>query len=361
MTDIPARGEMATRLRECGVAGAGGAGFPTYVKWQNLNEIENLLVNLQEGEPPFYGDCWLISSQVDFYLKGLSKLAAVVFDSVVVATKEKYREKWFKELEKLLAESVYFPTALPLEVEDRQGLILAYTGDRYEISQESSLLWTVAGERVGGDLPTNHGWIVQNAETTYNILLALLEGRPVTRKHVLLYGPDQPARYFVVPIGTPVFELLDAVEKMSLNNLKEPVLLDGGPGWCCEVERSFSDSVVSKRTNGLMIAGRDFVEEYREKREPERINALSAGDWFPPEDFPEPRQLEPDKVRVPLISNPLLEEVVTPSRPVVEPGNRVKRGDVVAEPASEGISNYQHASISGGVTAVDENFVTIEK
>jgi Na+-translocating ferredoxin:NAD+ oxidoreductase RnfC subunit len=48
--------ELATTIRNAGVSGAGGAGFPSHAKWDRLDEVDHLLVNHQESEPNYYLD-----------------------------------------------------------------------------------------------------------------------------------------------------------------------------------------------------------------------------------------------------------------------------------------------------------------
>ncbi len=352
--------EIVNKLQQHGVTGAGGAGFPTYVKWEKLDSIDCLLVNLQEGEPVFYGDRWLVNNSLDFYKEGFEYLLEKYFRLITIGTKEKYRGEWLGKLEETLEPKIYQANDLPIPVTEEDGLVLALTGPRYEISQEPVLLWQIAGQQVGDDLPTEHGWLVQNAETVYNIFQALLNDRPVTQKQLVVYGPRIPQSYFGVPVGTPIFELFDAMDLGTLpaENL---VLLDGGPGWCCEIDVHPQKFGVTKRTNGIMVADRDFVEKYRDPNEPQRINSLEAQEWKT-DSFPDYLQeFKPDVVSIPMISNPALEGTVNKSVPVVEEGKRVSVGEVIGRPASSGFSNYQHASIMGTVKKVTPDRIVIER
>ncbi len=352
--------KIAGKLQEAGVSGAGGAGFPTYVKWQQLDKISGLIVNLQEGEPVFGTDCWLVTSQVDFYQRGLKELLECSFQRVIIATKNKYREDRLSGFEQSIEpDLVIFPHQLPCEFSPGKELMIVYTGERYELSQETALIWTIAGQQIGTDLPTQHGWIVQNAETIYNILAALLDNRPVTRKLVTIYGPQLSPAYFDVPVGTPVLTLLKLLEIEQGVASRDLVLLDGGPGFACEIKMEYRNYGVSKRTNGVMVTTREFVENNRDKNQPVRINALQAGNWDESKRCVAPLRVEPETVTIPTLTNPQLIGKVEPSQPVVEPGQPVKTGEIIAVPASTGISNYQHASIDGVVREVTENSVRI--
>lgn len=346
-------------LRRCGVAGAGGAGFPAYVKWEDLEDTHSLLVNHEESEPNFYSDKWLMRERPDVYAELFEALLGTVLDRVVIGAKLKDRREWMGPLEDLVDPAIYEPDDLPLDPDDESGVVIAYTEPLYDLSQEPSLMWTTVGVQLGRDLPGEHGWIVQNSETVHNIHAALKHGRPVTRKHVHVDGETPRHRHLHVPIGTPADRLLREAGLDGGTPGESKVLLDGGPGWCSVVESAPEDYGVSKRTNAVMTLDGETVEACRDDFEERRINALEARGWTARDHEVEPAQLTPDRVRVPLITNPALTGTVSPSRPVVSVGDTVEVGDPVAEPG-EGISLFQHASLDGTVRSVSEDTVVIE-
>lgn len=85
---------------------------------------------------------------------------------------------------------------------------------------------------MGDDLPTDHGWIVQNTETLYNIGRALIDETAVTRKYVHVDGATPQHRCLEVPVGTPANVLLEAAGIDRGSRSSDRVLADGGPGWC---------------------------------------------------------------------------------------------------------------------------------
>jgi Na+-translocating ferredoxin:NAD+ oxidoreductase RnfC subunit len=70
--------------------------------------------------------------------------------------------------------------------------------------------------------------------------------------------------------------------------------------------------------------------------------------------------IESARVRLPLITNAAYTGLVAPSEPVVEPGDDVTEGEVIAAPG-EGISNTQHASIDGTIAEITDTHVVIER
>lgn len=353
------RDGLAEQIRDAGVAGAGGAGFPSYVKWQNLDDVRHMLVNHQESEPNYYSDKWLGRERAEELATILTTLREEVFDAVVVGTKEKYREEWMGPLEEATGANVYLPGDIPLDADEEEGLAVAYTGDMYDFSEEQALLMITVGERIGRDLPTDHGWLVHNTETLYNISRAVRDGTPVTRKYVHVDGDTPEHRCLEVPIGTTAADLLAAAGLDDSDIDDDQVLADGGPGWCYEIAGSAPEFGVRKRTNALLVLGRDEVEDHTEQEG--RINVLDARDWHDRDHETEPHELRPDRVRIPLITNAAYEGFVAPGDPCVEVGDGVSEGDVVARPGDGRVAIPHHASIDGEVVEVTETHVVVER
>lgn len=348
--------EISAMIQDAGVAGAGGAGFPTYGKWEHLDDVSRLLVNHQESEPNYYIDKWLGKRYADEFATLFDVLLEEHFETIVVATKESYRETWMEEFESATDAAVYTPDDLPMDPDEASGVVFAYTDDRYEFGMESVLLRQVAGQVLKDDLPTDHGWIVQNSETLYNIYRALCNDNVVKDKYVHVDGNVSEHRFLKVPVGTPTSALLEAAGR-SLDDIDdEEVLLDGGPGWCFEIDDAETFGV-TKRTNCLLVIDRETVEE--STFGDSRINLLKACDWSGPHET-EPTTLTPEVVRIPLITNSALGHIVSLSDPIVEEGDTVSEGEKIAVPAEDGISTAEYASIGGTVTQVTDSYIEIQ-
>ncbi|WP_251341411.1 NADH dehydrogenase subunit [Haloplanus halophilus] len=346
--------ELATTIRNAGVAGAGGSGFPTYAKWRRLDDADHLLVNHQESEPVYYMDKWLGRERAAEFATLFDALLESAFETVVVAPKLTDRD-WLRPLEAAADATVYLPEDLPLDADAESGVVFAYTGDRYEYGMESVLLRVVDGTVLAGeDLPMDHGWIVQNVETLANLHRALDSGTPVTRKYVHVAGDVPRHRFLDVPVGTPAGRLLDAAGLPVEAVPDDQLLLEGGPGWCFRVDGPPETLRVTKRTNGVLVVDRETAAGHTLGAD--RIDVLDARDWAGDHEST-PSGLDPDTVHVPLVSNPSLGPV-SAADPIVSPGDRVARGEMIATPG-DGISNAHHATLDGVVTAVDEAHVTI--
>jgi Na+-translocating ferredoxin:NAD+ oxidoreductase RnfC subunit len=350
--------ELVTTLRNAGVSGAGGAGFPTYAKWEHLDETPFLLVNHQESEPIYYIDKHLGRDRDEEFATFFDALLTEAFDLIVVCAKETDRKRWTADLEAATDATSYPPEELPLDPVEESGVVFAYTEDRYEYGMETVLLRLVADVVLQDELPMDHGWIVQNTETLYNALRALDDGDPVTRKLVHVDGNVPRHRFLDVPVGTPASTLLEATGRPAADLGTDETLADGGPGWCFAVDAAPDEFGVRKRTNCVLALDEGVVEQ--NTLGDGRINVLNAYDWTGDHET-EPVAVEPDRVRVPLVTNPDFGDVVAKSRPIVDEGADVAEGEMIAVPDGDAISNAQHASVDGTVTAVTDTHVEIRR
>ncbi|MDZ7849366.1 MAG: hypothetical protein U5K70_00640 [Halodesulfurarchaeum sp.] len=349
---------LASLVRSAGVSGAGGAGFPAYAKWERIDEIDAILINHQESEPNFLKDRYLGREHASELADLIDWLLESVVSTVVIGTKEAYRGVWLGALEEQTDAAVVAPGELPLSVESGPEVVIACTEDRYEFGMESVLLRAAADVTIGRDLPLDHGWLVQNTESMYNISRALADGKPVTRKLVHVDGDTPRHRFLDVPVGTPATTLLAKAGRPGGPGGTE-ILADGGPGWSFEIEERPDRFGVRKRTNSLLIVDEELAAE--NTLGGGRINILGPQAWKKRKFETEPERVEPPYVRIPLLTNESLADVVSRSQPIVSPGDRVERGERIADPAQEGISIPQHASIDGSVTEVTATHVTIEQ
>lgn len=356
-TEFSAPTDIVAVTRAAGVAGAGGAGFPTYAKWKRVNEVNYLLMNHQESEPNYFIDKWLGQEHPAAFASLFKFLLDEFFEVVIVSAKRKDRD-CLRVLERLTDGTVYSPDQLPLDPTEESGVVFAYTRNTYQFGMENVLLNVVAETVIDDSLPMDHGWLVQNTETLYNLSRALTEGVPVTRTYVHVGGNVPQHRFLDVPIGTSAETLLQAAGLPRSRLEADSVLVTGGPGWCFPIDAAPEQFGVRKHTNCLMVLDRATVDEYTLGGD--RIDVLEAGDWSEREYETEPSErISPDTVRIPLVTNPNM-RVIESSDPTVAVGETVEVGDRVAAPSTTGVSIPQHASIDGRVTAVEETSITIQ-
>jgi len=204
--------EVAIRhVRDAGVVGAGGAGFPTHVKLSAAAEV--VIANGAECEPLLECDRYLMLRRPQDVIDGIRKAMTITgARQGYLAVKEKHDD--------ILA--LYEP--LLASVAD---IVLARLPDVYPMGDEQVLVYQVTGRLVPpGGLPLAVGCVVSNVTTMVNLRQALDDGKPVTRRIVTVNGLVARPYTRSVAIGALVGDLIE-----SAGGLTRPdaVLIAGGP------------------------------------------------------------------------------------------------------------------------------------
>jgi Na+-translocating ferredoxin:NAD+ oxidoreductase RnfC subunit len=219
-------------MKNAGIVGAGGAGFPSYAKL--AEGCDTLVINGAECEPLLYTDYALLHKEIETVVSGIS--AVLEYGHIPCA---------------LLCVKEH--TAIRLKIKDGDALaknvVWKVLPDVYPMGDEISLIYQATGRVVKpGNLPITAGVIVYNVETVYNVARALKRNAPVTEKWLTIGGDIPQPIVLQVPIGTPVAELF---ERNGIEVPENYTVLDGGPsmGKIIDVE----NAVVTKTTKGLLI------------------------------------------------------------------------------------------------------------
>lgn len=346
-------------IKEGGIVGAGGAGFPAYVKYSTPQPYH--LTNAQESEPGYYMDKWLHKVHAEKFAQLYRFLLEWGTNKIIIAPKYKNRE-WFLPLEKATEGRVFDCRGKnPINPDDyKESILFTYTDDTYAFGKEQATLRVTTGVKMTSrDLPGDYGYIVNNSETLYNIYRMLFEGHPVTSKFIHVYGETPQHVFTEVPLGTMTEDLLlEAGTSIAEVERKGHVIIDGGPGWFSVVEDPHNYAV-TKRLNSLIVVDPEYVDLKRKD-----IRDVPKRNGYPrrpkEEQEQEPRDLfEPNHVRVQLIDSAF--PIVKPAIPQVKTGDYVEVGQVIAVASNEGFSIPQHASISGTVKDVTERWIHIQR
>ncbi len=219
-------------MKEAGIVGAGGAGFPSYAKLADGAEI--LVINGAECEPLLYTDYILLQKEMELVLLGIkSVLDYAGIPQALLCVKEHTAKRLRMNDGAKLGERIFLKT-LP---------------DVYPMGDEISLIYQATGRVVrAGNLPITAGVIVYNVETMYNVAVANKKGQPLTEKWVTIAGDIPEAIVVKVPIGISVAALF---EKNGVTVPEGYTVLDGGPsmGKVIDPDRA----VITKTTKGLLI------------------------------------------------------------------------------------------------------------
>ncbi len=202
--------ELKAVLRDGGVVGAGGAGFPSYAKLDS--RADTLILNCAECEPLLKLHRQVLEHHAADILATLHLLAqAVGAQSVIIGVKRSYR-RTIDAVTPLLA--------------DYPHMSLCPLPEVYPAGDEVVLIYEATHRVVApGALPISVGVTVFNVETVFNIS-QLLSGHPLTHKFVTVAGEVAHPVTLRVPLGTPVGELIAAAGGVTTD---EPAYLFGGP------------------------------------------------------------------------------------------------------------------------------------
>lgn len=202
-------------VREGGLTGMGGAGFPTHVKISSgLGKVDTVIVNAAECEPYITADHRLMLERGEAVLGGVSFIMKALGLQTATIGIEGNKLDAVEHLKSLL------PAGSGIQIETLKT--------RYPQGAEKQLIQRVTGREVPpGGLPADVGCTVFNVATASAIYDAVTEGKPLTHRNVTLTGGamTRPLNVFA-PIGTPLEHLV----KMA-GGFKTPPqrLLMGGP------------------------------------------------------------------------------------------------------------------------------------
>jgi len=199
---------LVEKVKQAGVVGAGGGGFPAHVKLAARANI--VIANGAECEPLLHKDAAVMEHFPAQVVKGiLLSMEAVGAKEGVIGIKAK----------KLAAVEAMQAACKGTAV--RVQLL----GDYYPAGDEYDLVYTVTGKLIPpAGIPLNVGCVVNNVETLANIAAAA-EGRPVIEKTLTLAGAVNHPVTITVPIGTTFREIIEATGGLATS---DPVLCLGG-------------------------------------------------------------------------------------------------------------------------------------
>ena len=243
---------LVEQLRESGVVGAGGAGFPTYVKAQA--QVEFVIANGAECEPLIHKDAELMTHFPEPILAGMLSLM-----DAVGAKKGKFGIKT-KNAAALAALQQQLKT-------DRIEFVML--GDFYPSGDEYELVYTATGRLIpAAGIPLQVGCVVSNVETLYNVHLAG-QGRAVTEKFLSVCGAVKQPQSFWAPVGTPFRDLLAMAGGSTVADFG--VFISGLMMGTLTFDL---DDVVTKTTGGLIVLPRDHYLMTRKTRPQQEMNHI---------------------------------------------------------------------------------------
>lgn len=229
--------EVTRILKEKGVVGAGGAGFPTYAKLKREG-IQYYILNGVECEPLLWVSKEILKRFPERVVRGFVALKDYTnAKEAIIAVKGKYKHL-FEHLEE-------FIESQNLDIK------IFHAGDFYPAGDEQVLVYEITGRVVpAGGIPLMVGAVVNNIETVYNVYNALFEGQPVTEKFITVSGEVEKPVTVRVPIGMKISDIL---EQLGVD-YEGKVIIDGGPLMGKIISK---DDVITKTTGGILVFEKD--------------------------------------------------------------------------------------------------------
>ena len=208
--------EIRKRIREAGVVGMGGAGFPTHVKLspKEPEKIEYVLVNGAECEPYLTSDYRCMLEYPDEIVKGLECIL-----------------KLFDKAEGVICIEDNKPEAITVmerAVREHARMRVAVCKTKYPEGAERCMIDAVTGRKVNSSmLPADVGCIVDNIDTVIAIHDAVLLGRPLIHRIFTISGDAiVDPRNYSVPVGMSYQEIIDRAGGFRSQPEK---VISGGP------------------------------------------------------------------------------------------------------------------------------------
>jgi len=215
--------QIIKKIADSGIAGMGGAGFPTHIKVNTKPDINFLIINAAECEPYITADDLLMCEQSEAIIDGIKILDILLKPAFILIGIEDNKPKAIK--------------ALQYATKDIEKINVCVLPTKYPTGGEKQLIKVLTGKEVkSGNLPIHTGIVVQNVATCFAISDAVIHDIPLIKRVVTLTGQSlsKPQNVWVL-LGTPVSHVLEQagftseVAPVPNTPVSNPPVIMGGP------------------------------------------------------------------------------------------------------------------------------------
>lgn len=246
--------QLTKIMRDCGVAGAGGAGFPSYAKLDK--RADTVILNCAECEPLLKLHRQVLEKYAYEILSALELIReAVEAEQVIIAVKASYKGAI---------------AAVNARLSEFKHTKIGILPEIYPAGDEVVTIYETTGRVVApGALPITVGVTVFNVETALNVYRAVNGGEGVTFKYITVAGEVKNPITFKAPLGMTYGELVDLAGGATV---ADPVLIAGGPMTGRVTSRA---DVVTKTSNAILVLPKNqYVVQ--KKTTPVKLNMTRA-------------------------------------------------------------------------------------
>lgn len=210
------REEIIERIKEAGIVGMGGAGFPTFIKLspKEPDKIEYVIVNCAECEPYLTSDYRRMLEEPEKLINGLKVSLSLFPNAQGILAVEDNKKDCIELLKNL--------------TKDETRISVKALKTKYPQGAERQLIYATTGRQINSSmLPADAGCVVNNVDTVVAIYYAVFEGKPLMERIVTVTGDaiKHPCN-FKVRIGTNYHELIDETGGFRVKPAK---IISGGP------------------------------------------------------------------------------------------------------------------------------------
>ncbi|MGI2137227.1 electron transport complex subunit RsxC [Shewanella baltica] len=196
--------QIVDKVRSAGIAGMGGAAFPTHIKLNPVSEIDLVIINGVECEPYISADDRLMREYSQDILAGIGIIHRLLTPKRIVIAIEDNKPEAAKAMQAAVSQC-----GLPAG-----SIRVTVIPTKYPSGGEKQLIQIITGREVpSGAIPAKLGIVVHNVGTAFAIHQAVTQGKPLIERVVTVTGRNvgKPGNYWL-PIGTPVDHVLTATE-----------------------------------------------------------------------------------------------------------------------------------------------------
>lgn len=249
------KAELCAAVRESGLVGLGGAGFPTHVKLNipEDKEIDTLVINAAECEPYITVDYRECVENAENVLKGVEILKKILgFKQVIIAIEDN-KPKVF-EIMKEIADR---------DNDKDDAIKLMTLRSKYPQGAEKMMVLSATGRKVPpGKLPADVGCVVMNVASVAFIARYLETGKPLVSRSVTVDGGAiRNPKNLRVPIGTNIQDIIDYCGGFKSEPRK---LISGGP--MMGIAICSTQAPICKQNNALLAFDdrKDLIKKERD-------------------------------------------------------------------------------------------------
>jgi len=234
---LPAE-KMKDLIMKAGIAGMGGAAFPSHVKLSppNSKPIDTVILNGVECEPFLTSDHRLMLEESDSILEGLKLIMKILNVHQAIIGIEKNKPDAIDLMEK--------------KTKNRKNISILPLRVKYPQGAEKQLIQAATGRKVpSGGLPMDVGCLVHNVGTAFAIYEAVAMKKPLIERVVTVTGSGiREPKNLRIRIGTPYKDIIEFCGGLTDQSVK---IVNGGP--MMGIAQISDETPVIKGSSGLLI------------------------------------------------------------------------------------------------------------